>query len=272
MTFDQLEMLEAIVDKGSFKAAADFLHKSQPSLSVGIKKLEEEFDIKIFDRSDYRPHLTKQGIIFYRWSKECLEGYRNLQMIGKDMGKHHVEPNLTIIIDPLVQFSDIQQVFQNCLGPKTPTELTLRTEILNTGVEMLLNEEADIAIGLNLAPAAKIESVLFKTVKMIPVATKKVASDHKKYPQIIVTSRDTHQNSLSSGPKCYVSEHAMKYKLIQAGHGWGRLAEHEIPQSLTKVNDSIVKPTQLELYIMRLRQKSLGPLAKNIWHELLHRK
>jgi DNA-binding transcriptional LysR family regulator len=38
MTYDQLEMLEAIVEKGSYKAAADHLHKSQPSLSMGFKK------------------------------------------------------------------------------------------------------------------------------------------------------------------------------------------------------------------------------------------
>lgn len=47
MTIDQLETLEMIVEKGSFKAAAEALHKTQPSLSVAIKKLEDEFDLKL---------------------------------------------------------------------------------------------------------------------------------------------------------------------------------------------------------------------------------
>ncbi|MBC7465978.1 MAG: LysR family transcriptional regulator [Bdellovibrio sp.] len=72
MTFDQLETLEMIVEKGSFKAAADHLHKTQPSLSVAIKKLEEEFDLKLFNRDQYRPKLTAEGIVFYNWAKQTL--------------------------------------------------------------------------------------------------------------------------------------------------------------------------------------------------------
>ncbi len=61
MTYDQLLTIEAVVNAGSFKAASKILGKTQPSLSAAVKKLEDEFQIKIFSRENYRPELTDQG-------------------------------------------------------------------------------------------------------------------------------------------------------------------------------------------------------------------
>lgn len=268
MTYDQLEMLESIVELGSFKAASVALHKSQPSLSVGIKKLEEEFTINLFDRSEYHVKLTDQGKIFYRWAKESLESFRNLEVIGKEMGQKDLEPTLTVVLDPLVQYDDLQGVFQTCLGPKSPTELTLRSEILDKGMEMVLAQEADFAIGPILKEDSRIESLFFRQVELIPVALKSIAQDYKKFPQIVVRSPTT-QGSISKGPKCYVSDHDMKYKLILGGYGWGRLAKHEITsKNLVKINDSVVKSFNMDLYVMRNKHKAMGPLGKLTWAQL----
>ena len=51
MTLDQLEAVHAIVERGSFRAAAEQLHRSQPALSASVKNLEDEFGIRIFDRT-----------------------------------------------------------------------------------------------------------------------------------------------------------------------------------------------------------------------------
>ena len=46
MTLEQLKILSQIVKHGSLKAAATALHKTQPALSIAIKKLEEELVFK----------------------------------------------------------------------------------------------------------------------------------------------------------------------------------------------------------------------------------
>lgn len=237
MTYDQLEMLEAIVEKGSYKAAADHLHKSQPSLSMGIKKLEEEYGIRLFDRDQYRPKLTDEGKIFFGWARESLESFRTLDAIGKEMGNKKAEPMVRIVLDPLVQY-----------------------------------EEADIAIGVNLKSNDRIEAVPFKGVDMIPVVHRRITKDYKKYPQIIVVSPDSH-GSISSGPHCLVSDHALKHQLIKSGYGWGRLARHEIENDLkkkilVKVQDPVVKPFKVELMLMRNKNSGLGPIARKIWQGL----
>lgn len=66
MTLEQLIVLKAVVQSGSFKAAAEVLHKTQPALSVSIKKLEEELGFELFRRDLYRPILTVQGEYYYQ--------------------------------------------------------------------------------------------------------------------------------------------------------------------------------------------------------------
>lgn len=272
MTFDQLEMLEAVIVHGSYRAASEHLHKSQPSLSVGIKNLEEEFGITLFDRSEYRSQLTDQGKIFYQWAKQCLESFRSLNVVGKEMGKKMVEPTINIVIDPLVEFENIQPVFEACLGPKTATELSIRSEILGKGMELVKAKEATIAIGSVMKAHPEIESFPFKKVELIPVATKKVAENYKSFPQIVVLSPDS-AGELSKGPKCYVSDHSMKSKLIIGGFGWGRLAKHEIEteyksKKLVAIKDPLVRSIHIDLCVMRNITVPLGPVSKKIWAEL----
>jgi DNA-binding transcriptional LysR family regulator len=64
------------VESGSFKAAAAKLHKTQPALSVAIRKLEDEFQLSLFDRSEYRPKLTAQGRVFHEQARESLLAFR----------------------------------------------------------------------------------------------------------------------------------------------------------------------------------------------------
>jgi len=271
MTIDQLEMLEAIVKHGNYQVAADSLRKSQPSLSVGIKKLEEEFGIILFDRKEYRSQLTDQGKIFYRWALESLESFRNLNVIGKEMGQKKAEAFLEMAIDPLVQFSSLKTIFNLCLGTKSVTELKLRTELLESSKELVLGQHVDFAIGLLGEGHDELDARMFQKVQLIPVATTDVARDYKKYPQIIVNAHGS-LGVQSKGFKCYVSDHSMKCKIIAAGLGWGRLARHEIQEDypeLVRIKDKLIQSHHFELYFMRNKNRPMGPVAKKIWNSII---
>lgn len=272
MTFDQLEMLEAVVIHGNYKAAAEHLHKSQPSLSVGIKKLEEEFGVVLFDPLAYRSQLTDQGKIFYQWARQCLESFRNLSVVGQEMGRSRLEPKINIVVDPLVDFDSLKVIFETCVAPKLATELHLQTAILGRGMERVLAGEAHFAIGVVAKSHPDIESYTFSQIEMIPVAVKKVASQYQNYPQVIVSSPDS-SGELTKGPKCFVSDHHMKSKLILSGYGWGRLSKFEIEgefknRKLVKIKDSKVRPISFDLHVMRNITKAMGPLGKKIWEDL----
>ena len=50
-TIRQLQYLKLLAEHGAFGKAAEACYVSQPTLSVAVKKLEEELDVKLFERS-----------------------------------------------------------------------------------------------------------------------------------------------------------------------------------------------------------------------------
>lgn len=63
----------AVVWEESITRAADVLHITQPTLSRQIAQLEEELDVKLFDRSTRRIVLTNEGLLLRRRAEEILE-------------------------------------------------------------------------------------------------------------------------------------------------------------------------------------------------------
>ncbi|KJY74815.1 LysR family transcriptional regulator [Vibrio nigripulchritudo] len=77
-----LRFLVSVVDYGSAIKASERLHVSQPSISAGLKALEEELGGALFDRSGpaNRPlRLTPKGQIFYHRAIEILNQCESAQ-------------------------------------------------------------------------------------------------------------------------------------------------------------------------------------------------
>lgn len=64
MTLNQIYYFCAVARSKNFRAAADKIHISQPSLSRSIAALEEELGINLFDKKGRGVVLTKAGRIF----------------------------------------------------------------------------------------------------------------------------------------------------------------------------------------------------------------
>ena len=103
MTLEQLEIFKAVIKEGSFRAAADKLWKTQPAISIAIKKLEKEFGLTFFDRDNYRATLTPEGRSFYEKCRVVLQETDQLKALGKHLASGE-EPYLKIsinIVSPL---------------------------------------------------------------------------------------------------------------------------------------------------------------------------
>jgi len=71
-TLDQLRILKAIVDEGSFKKAADSLFVTQPAVSLQVQNLEKQLDIAIFDRGGRKAQLTEAGKLLLNYCEKIL--------------------------------------------------------------------------------------------------------------------------------------------------------------------------------------------------------
>lgn len=61
MELHQLRYFLAIVDEGTFTAAAQAVHISQSGISTQLRTLERELGVDLVDRSSRRVHLTPAG-------------------------------------------------------------------------------------------------------------------------------------------------------------------------------------------------------------------
>lgn len=57
----QMRSFVAVARLGTFTRAAEFLHVSQPTLTVQIKRLEEALQLRLFDRNPRSVNLTRMG-------------------------------------------------------------------------------------------------------------------------------------------------------------------------------------------------------------------
>jgi LysR family transcriptional regulator, hydrogen peroxide-inducible genes activator len=74
MTFTQLEYIIAVDTCRHFAKAAEECFVTQPTLSMQIHKLEEELDIKIFDRSKHPVIPTETGTEIIAQARSILAG------------------------------------------------------------------------------------------------------------------------------------------------------------------------------------------------------
>lgn len=72
MDLAQLEIFLCIADEKSFSRAAEKMLRTQPALSIAIKRLEEELGETLFDRSSKSGTLTEAGKILYSYAQKMI--------------------------------------------------------------------------------------------------------------------------------------------------------------------------------------------------------
>jgi len=86
MELRQLEYFVAIVENGSFTAAAKKLYISQSALSKSVKKLEDELGTPLFRQVDQRTTPTDAGAVLYEKGKLLLaEAARTRDLVSNEM-------------------------------------------------------------------------------------------------------------------------------------------------------------------------------------------
>lgn len=73
MELMQLEMFVAVIEERSVQKAADRVCRTQPAVSIALRKLEDHFGTTLLDRSrrrDYR--LTQAGELLFEFASAML--------------------------------------------------------------------------------------------------------------------------------------------------------------------------------------------------------
>jgi LysR family hydrogen peroxide-inducible transcriptional activator len=88
MTLTELRYIVAVARERHFGRAADACFVSQPTLSVAIRKLEEELNTQIFERTNTEVAMTSLGALIVDQAQRVLEEANAL----KHLAKHGQDP------------------------------------------------------------------------------------------------------------------------------------------------------------------------------------
>ncbi len=95
MTFNELRYIVAVAQERSFRRAAEKSFISQPALSLAIQKLEQELEIKIFERGKNEVTVTPIGAEIVEQAHRALEEVERIREMARQ-GKDQLASTLRL--------------------------------------------------------------------------------------------------------------------------------------------------------------------------------
>lgn len=146
MNYNILRYFMAVYEEKSMTSAARKLFIAQPSLSQGIRKLEEELGVKLFDRSKTPLRVTEAGEIFAHWAKDVLSSEQRMRQYLSDLSSNKLR-KLTIGVTPQICREIFPIVAKEFYSATTGCTISIK-ECRSSDAEISLDSDnADILIG-----------------------------------------------------------------------------------------------------------------------------
>ena len=193
MTLTELRYIVAVAREKHFGRAAEACFVSQPTLSVAIKKLEEELDVKLFERGANEVSVTPLGDEIVRQAQSVIEqaaGIKEIAKRGKDPVSGALRLGVIYTIGPYLLPDLVRQAIARV--PQMP--LILQENFTAKLLDLLRNGELDAAIlaepfpdaGLAHAPLYD-EPFMIALPKTHPLAKRKrISSEELKQETMLL--------------------------------------------------------------------------------------
>ena len=287
LSLDQLRVLVAIADAGSFSAAGRRIGRAQSAISQAVAGLEATQGVQLFDRSGHRPQLTEIGRLLVDQARMVLASAARFEAVAANT-RSGLEPELALAIDPLVPSAPLIESLRALRDTYPDLPVSFSTEGLGGAERRLRQGSAALAICLLLpSPPDDIAALPLLSVKLAPVAV----PDHplaRLGRPITRADLDPHIQLVLSDPidatgPSYGLASARLWRFVDlqrrldmllAGFGWCRMPEHLIVQLLAEgrlvrleIADDGARE-DLTIYAAHMRDRPLGPAGRWLLDDL----
>jgi len=292
LTLDQMRVLVAVADSGSFSAAARALGRVQSAVSQSIQTLETTLGIALFDRSSKTPQLTEAGRAIVEDARALIVAAGALRARAQSLAED-VEPELAIAVDALFPIPLLIESLKGLRGAFPQLPATVFTETLGGSEQRLREGAARLAI-YPFAPSLNIPSDLkaeFLTrIVMVPV----VAAGHplaslpgpipmealEPQVQLVLTDRTPLTQNFFGG---IVSRHVWRFAdlstrldFLLAGFGWCNMpihlvSEHIAARRLKRLDVAHRGKYSMPVFVVHKRGRELGRAGRWLVADLRER-
>jgi DNA-binding transcriptional LysR family regulator len=292
LTLDQFTVFMAIVEGGSFAAAARKLGRAQSAITYSVQKLEDQSGAKLFDRSEYRPHLTDAGRLLLPRIKRIVADVADYRQQLTEMAAG-VEAELAVVVDAMAPMNGVVKALKELHGAFPAVHIILSVRSIEEAASAVSTGEADIGVLPDVvARQFSLERNLCGTIELVAVA----APDHPLgridaiiepsmlagHLQLVLTNRtptrDSHEYGVHSVNLWHVADLETKHHLLSAGLGWGSMPRHRVEADLSSGRLVELKLAQWEgadqmpnfAYVVAHRaDKTLGAVGRRLVEEIV---
>ncbi len=278
-TLDQLQILQAVAETGSFSAAGRKLNRAQSVISYGIANLEAQLGVKLFTREGTRePRLTEMG-------KAILEEAQRmtgvLQRIRARVEGHSrgLESEVAIAIDSVLPAPVLIRTLKAFEARFPTVALRLHFGSLGLILDQVAKGQADLGIG-GIVSDPEVRLIEIGSVGMVPVAAAShplaqmkgpiPADELREHTQLVVIDQSERTRGRDFQVFAYriwrLTDMHTKHLLVRGGLGWGGLPRwimaEDLAQGLLVELDLEPYPeTQGPFFAMHRTDRHPGPAA-----------
>lgn len=282
ITLDQFTVFLAIVEEGSFAAAARKLGRAQSAVTYAVQKLEDQSGVILFDRASYRPSLTEEGRALLPRVRRIIDDLGEYRVQAHAMSKG-VEAKLILVVETFLPLSMFAPALCRFQAEFPMVQLRIVSIKPQDAYAQLQEHNADLGLFLlSPYPEPSIESHLVTEMDFAAVVTPdhplaKLAAGFPKeamrdHLQIVVSDPKAPADARNFGVvgvnQWRVSDVRLRYDLIKQGLGWGSMPRPMVEDDIARGQLVGLQPAQWDnsdtmprfrVVVAKLREKALGP-------------
>lgn len=282
---EQWRALRAVVDAGSYAAAAERLHKSQSAVTYAVQKLERVLGVRAFEVRGRKAVLTDAGRVLYRRAGELLEEAAALEAAAGELAGGG-EAELRLAADTAFPTWLLLQTLGKFSAERPATRIELFETVLGGTEEALLERRADLVIapfvpqGFLGDPLVRLRFVAVSSPHHPLQQLGRAVSeqDLRRHRQLVIRDsgalRKRDAGWLAAEARWTVSHKATSIRAARMGLGFAWYPEEVVHEELAS---GALKPLRLQaggeryadLYLIFADREYAGPGTRRL-AELLH--
>jgi DNA-binding transcriptional LysR family regulator len=277
-SLDQWVALAALVEHGSYEAAAEALDRSQSAVSYQISRLQQSLRCRLLEIRGRRAVLTVQGEALLERARGLLEEWRSLESFAQAL-KQGNEPILRIVADKAFPRARLLRVLGGLKIRCPSTQVELSDAVLSGAEEAIADGTADVVVTAHI-PSGVLGDFLCETAfvavpspsQPLHVLGRPISQrDLERHQQVVLRDSGTRtprsEGYLGAKLRWTVAGFDTSTAIVEAG-----LAYAWLPNDLirTRLAAGSLKLLPLEagarrtvrLYVVLVRASQAGPVAR----------
>ncbi|CAI1525322.1 HTH-type transcriptional activator AllS [Serratia quinivorans] len=172
-TLDQWHTLQAVIEQGGYIQAAEYLHRSQSSVSYSLHTLQERLGVKLLMIVGRKAELTVEGRALLEHAKPLITAFTQLEARASAFALGE-KVALTLVADSVFPKPLLFRALRQFQQRYPQTQVRLREILRGESRELLAQGDADLYI-TTLPPDASVDGSFLMDVNFIAVA-------HRQHP------------------------------------------------------------------------------------------